>query len=1207
MVQAASSGYYTTPTDTDEDKRVGEQPCEAGSACVGGMKTACTEGSTYQPSTSQSSCEVCSTCAAGKVMTSECTTTSDTVCGDCLAGTASSGGSLTECEICTGNGKFSDSDGASFCKTSRAGTKPSTDRTTVELCPKNHYSIGANDTCTPCPPGSHSHPGSSACERCMTGKYFNESANNCELCPSNTYTISGASDIDGCLGCPPGGHSKPGSGFCDQCLTGTYFHEAFNDCMACPSGKFSATGGSSIEGCEPCAPGFYSNDPDGAGYCSPCSAGNYTNSDQTGCPACPSGKFSSIASTVCAECESGKYNDIEGSDVCKSCPDYMTSQPGSTSCHCKDTFLSTINPFNNEPTCTCGPGTTLENGACVICVNGFYKSTTSLGPCTSCNKVSVKNAIQSTRPLATSPLSCMCSRGDYRTLEPPPQDESNNNATFIGQCLPCPEGTNCDKAGITMGSLPLLEGYWRSGTNTANVVQCYTESACAQSDEAQQNTTARNATFLTDSQCAEGHIGPICNVCKPKWVKSPTGECFECKPTSTSTSAGLSIVLLVGLPLLLFFLVKRKRAKNKQEQERASTLSVSEQFNEIRNAKKGRIKSLRTKVKILTSFYQVVTQMEGVLGVRFPPVFENFARSVSRFANLSFIHVARVDCMMDVNFYTSLLTMTTAPIAAGLLVVFISFTYTKFARLNAQRRGDVVRDTVAVLLTLSYLVFASVSTIIFETFNCKTFSDNPTLFLVADQSVSCETTTHKLWQIYAGCMMLFYPFGTPFVYSLLLWRDREVLKVEGERDKDERAKNSAFLWDQYSGEFWWFDIFDCARRLFQTSLLIFFFKGKASQIVFAMMIGAATFSAFLHWKPFEKESDNVLAVASQCSIVLTLFYALLTKVGVDEDDDYDKKTFGVLLIIINLIGIFIVVFAGIVKPVKKILRTLGKKHVHNAPLKGLTLRHRPLPAFKSYFYELVDSTEATAGWERIDAKYFGKHGKGEAWLEENNAAVEWRCSTGNGPIDQCRATFSVNASMEDVLDGITTTGKFHKVLGENADGTDDMHIIANEFPFPLFARDLVVRRLIERGEERCGIITRTQPRTQPESDARNVRVHPMRVRMHIHIGGYQLERVSRSVTKVIYVIGGETGGIFALDWIARKGGTAHLKKIVEFAKGLEVTVDQGGDGGGGGAVQDEEEGGIEMFDMTENPLRVDKEKEEEIRKTVGFKGLSPAT
>jgi len=960
----------------------------------------------------------------------------------------------------------------------------------------------------------------------MTGKYFNESANNCELCPSNTYAISGAFDIDGCLGCPPGGHSEPGSGFCDQCLTGTYFHEAFYDCMACPSGKFSATGGSSIEGCEPCASGFYSNDPDGAGFCSPCPAGTYTSTDQTGCSACPSGKFSGIASTICTECESGKYNDADGAEYCSPCSAGRFTNPTQTGCLA----------------CPKGKTSGIAATTCTDCQTGTYNDIEGSDVCKLCKNV-VKYAIQSAPP-ATSPSSCICSRGDYRVLGPLSPDDLNDVSNFVGQCIPCPEGTNCDKAGITMETLPLLEGYWRSGINTANVVQCYTESACAQSDEV-QNTTAAHKD--TDFQCAEGHTGPICNVCENNWVKSLTGECFECQPTSTGTSASLSIFILIGLPLLLFFLVKRKRAKNKQELKRASTLSISEQLNEMRNAKKGRIESLRTKVKILTSFYQIVTQMEGVLGVRFPQVFENFARSVSQFANLSFIHVARVDCMMDVNFYTSLLTMTVAPIVAGLFIIFISFTYAKCARLNAQRRGEVLHDTVAVLLTLSYLVFASVSTKIFETFNCKTFSDDPTLYLVADQSVSCDTPTHALWQIYAGCMVLFYPFGTPFIYSLLLWRDREVLKVEEERDDCERAKNSAFLWDQYTGDFWWFDIFDCARRLFQTSLLIFVFKGLASQIVCAMMISAATFAAFLHWKPFEKDSDNHLAIASQCSIYFTLFYALLTKMGVDDEEGYDDNMFGALLIMINLLGIFIVVFAALIKPTKKILKVLGRKHIHNAPLKGLTLRHRPLPAFKRYFHDLVKSTVETAGWERINAKHFGKGGEGEAWLKKYGVVAEWRCAAGDGPIDQCRATFLVNEKMDHLLERIITPTKFQKTLGENGDGTTDIHLV-QRLPFPLFDRDCVIRRCVEVNDDHCSIITRTYL----GSDARDVRRHPMRVRTQVQIGGYYFEKVSEFQTKLMYVLACDLKGFFAIDFVSRTAIPKHLKNIVENKKDTEL-------------------------------------------------------
>ena len=226
-------------------------------------------------------------------------------------------------------------------------------------------------------------------------------------------------------------------------MTGTYFHEVFNDCLACPSGKFSATGGTSIDGCQDCDAGFISNDVDGAGFCTPCSAGNFSNPTQTACLLCPSGKISGIASTECTDCESGKYSNVRGSEVCTICPNYLTSDPGSTSCRCKDGFLDAVDPITNEPTCTCGPGTTLDHGACVPCTNGFFKSTTSLEACISCNKFAVKNAIQSERP-ATSPLSCMCSRGDYRVLTTPlqkgseaPRQPSSSERAFLaprGRC-----------------------------------------------------------------------------------------------------------------------------------------------------------------------------------------------------------------------------------------------------------------------------------------------------------------------------------------------------------------------------------------------------------------------------------------------------------------------------------------------------------------------------------------------------------------------------------------------------------------------------------------------------------------------------------------------------------------------------------------------------------------------------------------------------
>jgi hypothetical protein len=217
IVIAVSPGYFTTPETGDTLLvRDGEEPCPAGFACTGGRKNECVAGSTYQPEPSKSSCLTCSSCPAGTYETSACTIMSDTVCANCLAGSASMGITATACDSCTGEGEYSDTDRAPVCKTSPAGHKPTDDHTNIELCPKNTFSIGATNECTPCPSNGHSQPGSLACERCLTGRYFSEPDNKCELCPKNTYTISGATDISGCTGCPPGGHSDPGSGYCEQ-------------------------------------------------------------------------------------------------------------------------------------------------------------------------------------------------------------------------------------------------------------------------------------------------------------------------------------------------------------------------------------------------------------------------------------------------------------------------------------------------------------------------------------------------------------------------------------------------------------------------------------------------------------------------------------------------------------------------------------------------------------------------------------------------------------------------------------------------------------------------------------------------------------------------------------------------------------------------------------------------------------------------------
>ncbi|GMI20212.1 hypothetical protein TrRE_jg1229 [Triparma retinervis] len=166
---------------------------------------------------------------------------------------------------------------------------------------------------------------------------------------------------------------------------------------------------------------------------------------------------------------------------------------------------------------------------------------------------------------------------------------------------------------------------------------------------------------------------------------------------------------------------------------------------------------------------------------------------------------------------------------------------------------------------------------------------------------------------------------------------------------------------------------------------------------------------------------------------------------------------------------------------------------------------------------------------------------GEVWLEETGAVAEWRCSTGDGPIDQCRVRYELGVGMQDLMTFLQATDKSRRLLGRNADGTEDMHV-TYELPFPLSARESVIRRAVEVRRDKAWIISRTY---QGKSARYEVRKGPLRVMCDVHIGGYFLEAVSGRRTKVTYIVGTDLNGVFAMDWMARKATPHHLKANVD--------------------------------------------------------------
>ncbi|GMI05580.1 hypothetical protein TrVE_jg1079 [Triparma verrucosa] len=960
------------------------------------------------------------------------------ICETCKAGTFKNEGTDNLCQPCEA-GKISEEGSAEcglLCEAGRYSTAASSECTD---CEAGKYAIIGMSSCSICSAGKYSGVRSETCTDCSPGKYSSSNEAECDMCRSDRISDAGAAI---CNLCEPGKTPSTDRSVCIECVPGKHANSGDEECSACDLGK-SATSGSAI--CETCEPGKFSNE-EGMEHCLVCPAGKKSNLDSTACENCNSTEYSTEGSSKCFSCPGGSYCEVgtgdpapqcppgtqsgSGAEACDECePGYFAPNYGTTSCQacpanqaptadksdctCKSGFIEDKEVTTDEngerqqtKVCLCGLGFTYDtkNDECVPCEVGMFKNFAGNLPCLSCDRFAVKGSFSTTSPLggadqgdgeggpaetasylAISPRNCTCEKGDFLLEEKP--DERYQG---FGRCVRCPDGTDCDYRGITLESLPLSAGWWRSSIDSHNVVKCFAEGACVSSE----NFTAilELQSWNQKMQCSEGHYGAICNNCEVGYHMNVLGECEVCVkevvlPVKTLITG---IVFGSGVFLLGWFVLRKRKLKKLGRKGKGMTSSLFRKF--------------RTKFKIMMTFYQVVSSYESVLHLRYPAVFENYTRMIGSIVNLDALKIMDVDCVVETNFYTKLIMVTATPI----IFSFLCFSWAFVVGIIKPEKAKAAKDyAVEIFLGLSFLLFSNVSTTILETFNCDSFGDDPTLFLQQDQSVTCDNDTYEWYANYAIAMILVFPVGITLIYSALLIKNRKKLLDES-RMEDPSLSGISFLWESYNPDCWWFEIFECVRKLCMTGLMIFIMAGSASQIVVSMLFSIASIAVYVTFKPYPCYDDDVLAICSQLSIFFTLFGGLLLRV--DVADDFDQDTFGMLLIVVNSSSFVLLILTLTPKPFKWIFRIFIQQDRHNGTIKGLKPEHEDQQLFVEYFETLAQASREETGYQKI----VKETATWLTWSNTTGAVMEWRNSTGLGPIDEGRVTFEVPLGIEKV-------------------------------------------------------------------------------------------------------------------------------------------------------------------------------------------------
>jgi hypothetical protein len=632
------------------------------------------------------------------------------------------------------------------------------------------------------------------------------------------------------------------------------------------------------------------------GWIHGCLPGEF-NSSVSGCTACGQGSFSTdFFAARCEPCLANQYQKLTGQTSCAACSDPEAPYTGNNGASCR-----------------------------ASCDKGMYvNSTRGCESCPAGTFSQVKNAAEC-RPCGTT--SSYCPEGSTAPIFVPQKWASlplSGNATLKTGVLHCPdsEGFSCNEGQATM-----KDNFWRVPTekltSDTSILECPVKGACLGSSTGVQ-------------QCLEGHSGVFCAVCTDGWAKGDHGNCEKCKPAD-SIGVGMLVAAASVLFLAVMFALKclagspevgRARsvstltASMKSIFAKALPRSVSERARN--SAFTSRLwKSFVVKLKIVTAFSQIIGIVDSVYEIPFPPRFLELLAKLS-ILSFDFMGFANFGCLPNYNFYGQLVATTLIPLTVMVVLIAIYSRATEPAL-----QGMCIQF----LLLFTYLILPSTSTAIFKIYPCVVLDDG-TRWLKADYSINCDDGNRAGMLTYAAAMIMVFPMGITFMFGYLLFTNRksicpstqewtriggiEMIPPDAESKAEENAlvvqrtkltkdvrdmKQIAFLFREYECRYWWFEAFECIRRLMLTGGTVLFLPGSSTQIVIGMLIALMSIQVYARTQPYLADDNDILAMIAQWAVFFTLFSGLLLKINVSQTDGYDSSVFLALLMLVNLLVI----------------------------------------------------------------------------------------------------------------------------------------------------------------------------------------------------------------------------------------------------------------------------------------------------------------
>ena len=483
----------------------------------------------------------------------------------------------------------------------------------------------------------------------------------------------------------------------------------------------------------------------------------------------------------------------------------------------------------------------------------------------------------------------------------------------IEACSKCPESAYlCEQ-----DQMYLKAGFWRRSDTTSTILSCEYGDAC------------KGGNMTNNMLCNEGYEGALCSVCASNYFySSDSNMCESCEgsniytPTVVTTFCVLFFVMLLAA-YRVYLRLNKQSEDGKQSAEAIEDTERAEKdvlLLRVSSWVSKRWEKVQPKLKIFIATFQIVSSCASSFRVEFPESFTEFFE-IFKILDFNPIQILPLSCAYSNSFVSYLVVTTLTPIvlSAIIFVVYVlRLAYAKkqlpentpmyqFYMLN--KRLKVQHYTM--FLTLTYFILPSVTTTIFQMFQCDNIDpnneepDEDNYYLSADYAISCSSSQFQFGVAWAAVMVVVYPVGLPLLYLYELHCKRQQIM---HRD-DEGAKLSLggeavkFLYAAYQPHLWYFEVVETARRLTLTAIISVIKAGSPLQIVCGMMFSFSFLKVYNYFQPYKDIESAILSEIAQYQVYFTFFGALIVQNSLLGESF--NPAMGVLLVLVNLSSLIV--------------------------------------------------------------------------------------------------------------------------------------------------------------------------------------------------------------------------------------------------------------------------------------------------------------